>query len=79
MACISLRRPNPLTITSEDVGFTITGGTVPKTLTVDVDFDCSTPGGGIGSNPLSGQYRVKGIRLDANKEIVVTYDGTPEP
>ena len=34
---------------------------------------------GIISNPQSGEYRVKGIRLTADKKIVITYDETPEP
>jgi hypothetical protein len=33
----------------------------------------------IASTPLSGQYRITGIRLDADKKIVITYDETPEP
>ena len=33
----------------------------------------------MGSNPGSGEYRVKAIRLDASKKIVIVYDGTPEP
>jgi hypothetical protein len=35
--------------------------------------------GVITSNPSSGEYKVKGIRLDSSKNIVVTYDDTPEP
>lgn len=31
------------------------------------------------SSPLSGQYRITNIRLDASKHIVITYDETPEP
>ena len=31
----------------------------------------------IQSNPTSGQYRITGIRLDADKKIVITYDETP--
>jgi len=34
---------------------------------------------GIQSNPQSGQYRIKGLRLSSSKEIIVTYDETPEP
>jgi len=30
------------------------------------------------SDPTSGQYRVKGVRLDSGKQILVTYDGTAE-
>ena len=36
-------------------------------------------GTGIISNPGSGEYRVKGIRISATGEIVITYDETPEP
>ena len=36
-------------------------------------------GTGIVSNPGSGEYRVKGIRLSATGEIIITYDETPEP
>jgi hypothetical protein len=32
----------------------------------------------ITSDPDSGGYRVKRIRLDAEKKILITYDGTPE-
>ena len=32
---------------------------------------------GIPSNPESGQYLVTGIRLDADKKIVITYNETP--
>jgi len=31
------------------------------------------------SKPSSGQYRVKSIKLNAAKEIVIIADGTPEP
>lgn len=31
------------------------------------------------SNPGSGEYRIKGLRLSAAGEIVVTYDGDAEP
>jgi len=31
----------------------------------------------IASNPTSGQYKITGIRLDADKKIVITYDETP--
>jgi len=34
---------------------------------------------GITSNPESGQYRIVGLRLDADKKIVITYDETPIP
>lgn len=30
------------------------------------------------SEPGSGEYHVKKIRLDAEKKILITYDGTPE-
>ena len=30
------------------------------------------------STPLSGQYKVTNIRLDADKKIVITYDETSE-
>lgn len=30
------------------------------------------------SDPTSGEYHVKKLRLDASKNILVTYDGTPE-
>jgi len=30
------------------------------------------------SDPTSGQYRVKGVRLDSGKQILVTYDETAE-
>lgn len=33
----------------------------------------------IESNPTSGQYRITGLRRAADGQIVVTYDGTPEP
>ncbi len=36
-------------------------------------------GGGIISIPVSGGYRVTNIRLDASKNIVITYDETPAP
>lgn len=34
---------------------------------------------GIQSNPGSGEYEVKYIRLDSNKKMVVVYDETPIP
>ena len=34
---------------------------------------------GIVSTPLSGQYQITNIRLDADKKIIVTYDETPTP
>ena len=34
--------------------------------------------GDVFSNPLPGQYQITGIRLDADKKIVITYDGTPK-
>jgi len=36
-------------------------------------------GTGIVSNPGSGEYRVKGIRLGAGNVLIVTYDGDAEP
>lgn len=35
--------------------------------------------GVIGSTPSSGEYQVVGIRLDASKKIILTYNDTPEP
>jgi hypothetical protein len=32
----------------------------------------------IGSNPQVGEYRIKALRLDADKHLVVVYDETPE-
>ena len=34
--------------------------------------------GDIISSPLSGQYQITNIRLDADKKIVITYNETPE-
>jgi hypothetical protein len=31
------------------------------------------------SNPESGEYKIKELRLDADKKIVVVYDTDPEP
>ena len=34
-------------------------------------------GAGIASAPLPGQYRIVGLRLDADLKLVITYDSTP--
>jgi len=39
----------------------------------------SNPGQSIVSNPPTGEYRIKEIRLDSNKHFVVVYDETPIP
>lgn len=36
-------------------------------------------GTGIISNPGSGEYRIKGIRLGAGNILIITYDGDAEP
>lgn len=41
-----------------------------------IKFDGNTP---ITSEPGSGEYRIKELRLDSSKHIVVTYDGDAEP
>ena len=54
---------------------TVSGVTVKDALeTLDFDIDSR-----IISNPLSGEYRITNIRLDANLEIIITYDDVPEP
>lgn len=49
----------------------------PQPIIVEVASIASL-GDAIVSTPLSGQYRITGIRLDADKRIVITYDETPE-
>jgi len=45
----------------------------------DLGYTGTSGATGIISNPLSGQYRITGLRLSATGEIIVTYDETPEP
>lgn len=45
----------------------------------EIPIPDSTVGTEIVSNPQSGEYRIKGLRLSATGEIVVTYDGDAEP
>jgi len=57
----------------------ITGGTMNG-----VVIGATTPAEGhftniIESNPQSGEHRIKGLRLSAAGEIIVTYDGDAEP
>ena len=33
----------------------------------------------VGSNPQSGEYRIKAFRLDATGRLVIVYDSVPEP
>ena len=49
----------------------------PEPIIVEVE-SIATIGDAVVSTPLSGQYRIIGIRLDADKKIVITYDETPE-
>lgn len=54
--------------------------TISERARIDDDgFLLDTYGYAIGSNPGSGQYRVKAIRLDSSLNVVIVYESTPEP
>jgi len=75
-----------LTLTQETgtSPMTISSQTVVTNLNVDMldgkhDTDFALVANAIQSNPQSGEYRIKGLRLSSDMKIVVTYDSTPEP
>ena len=57
------------------MSFTLNGQTLEVTLNVTIPSDLNL----IESNPRSGEYQIKGLRLDTDmKTIMVTHDDTAE-